>query len=660
VKKEFSISPWRKEVFLHSLLLSVLVPLVVFLFVTVVQLGLYDKLSDVSFLDFAFQARGQLRGDSRIVIINIGAVPAPRGDIAKAIEVVKRCQPSVIGLDILLDQANGSTEDIRLSEAMKGMVPIVVPSGPDSSFPYSLFLHPNVYLGFADLRLGGDRVVRRFVSAYRHDSQWRPSFAAELAVLAGEPIFTRFPCNKDYLINFAGNEQSFSHFHLSDIIEYENLFGDDLPDEVISIFKGKIILFGYFADELTTYPILSDLYLTPVTPLFSRSIVNGMYGVIIHANILNTMLTGQKIIEVKNYWGVGIAVVLVFANIFGRYSFLRFPRRRRRLIFLSIYLTELLVLLSFPIFVFYFFDIHVGLSVPLLSLLIFPRAESWYHRFVDNLGIPIRRLMLKKFPAFVSQPYFAIFEASSLRDRLNAALHAGSILHPFAQFLLSNETVETYSRSRFTPRRGNANERLKRAYSHLQNVLSSLRSFVVLQTRLREAATEFLLGEGAFYEKLNDANFSDDSSSLLRRVTETSMAALPVLEYDIRYEHHFLELSSAVKRVVRELRPFFREARCEAAKTINTSSSKERLVYFLSKNGKKTDLFPFVIVRRCQVHREDEFFVLGHQWELGSEWEFDGSIYLGPQASCFFLGKISSFERLSTLQNEQHGRENHA
>gem|GEM_PF-2657705 len=641
MKKEFSISPWRKEVFLHSLLLSVLVPLVVFLFVTMVRLGLYDKLSDVSFLDFAFQARGQLRGDSRIVIINIGAVPAPRADIARAIEVVKRCHPSVIGLDILLDQANASTEDIRLSEAMKGMVPIVVPSGPDSSFPNSLFLHPNVYLGFADLRLGGDRVVRRFVSAYRHDSQWRPSFAAELAVLAGEPIFTRFPCNKDYLINFAGNEQSFSHFHLSDIIEYENLFGDDLPDEVISIFKGKIILFGYFADEFTSYPIVSDLYLTPITPLFSRSITNGMYGVVIHANILHTMLTGQKITEVKNYWGVGAAFILVFSNLFGRYSLVRVPRGRRRLIFLSVYITELVVLLVFPIFAFYFFDVHIALSVPLLSLVIFPRAEGWYYRFVDNLGIPIRRLALKRFPSFVSRPYLAVFEASLLRDRLNAALHIASILHPFVEFLLSNETEEPYSRFRFMLRRDNAKERLKRAHSHLENVLSSLRSFVVLQSRLREAGKEFLLGEGAVYEKLSQPNFSDDSSSLLRRVTETSVAALPVREFDIRYENQFLELFAAVKRVLRELRPFFREARSEAAETIDTSISRERLVRLLSKNGKKTELFPFVIVRTCQVHGEEEFFVLSRQWELSGEGEFDGSSYLGPQVGCFFLGKIS-------------------
>ncbi|MGB9774215.1 MAG: CHASE2 domain-containing protein [Bacteroidota bacterium] len=660
MKKEFSISPWRKEVLLHSLLLSVLVPLVIFLFVTMVRLGLYNKLSDVSFLDFAFQARGQLRGDNRIVIINIGAVPARRGDIAKAIKVVKRCQPSVIGLDILLDQANGSTEDIRLSEAMEGAVPIVVPSGPDSSFPNSLFLHPNVYFGFADLRLGGDRVVRRFVSAYQHDSQWQPSFAAELAALAGEPIFSQFRPNKDYLINFVGNEQSFSHFHLSDIIEYGNLFRDKLPDEIISIFKRKIILFGYFADELTSYPILSDLYLTPITPLFSRSVTNGMYGVIIHANILNTMLTGRKIIEVKSYWGVGVAVVLVFANLFGRYSFLRIPRRRRRLIFLGVYLTELLVLLGFPIFVFYFFDIHVAVSVPLLSLLILPRAEGWYYRFVDNTGIPIRRLSLKKFPSFLSRPYIAVFEASLLRDRLNAALHIGSILRPFARFLLSDETAVPHSESRFMLRSGNARKSLQEALSHLENVLSRLGSLIILQSRLREAGKEFLLAHSSLDEKLDEPNFSDDSSSLPRRLTETSMAALPVREYDIRYENYFLELFSAVKRVVRELRPVLREARCEVVRAVTTSSSKDPRIYLVYKNGKMAELFPFVIVRRCQVHGEKELFVLSHEWQLDSEWEFDGSSYLGPQVGCFFLGKISSFENISTSQNEQHGREGHA
>ena len=649
----FSMRPWRKEVLRHSILLSILVPLVVFVVLTSVPFGVFGTLSDLSILDFAYQLRGEQRANPLIVLVSIGTVPAPRGDIATALNIVKRFRPAAIGIDVLLDRADSSRTDAGLREALRGDVPIVLPSviGKTKVRPHPSFLHPNVHLGFVDLNLMGDSVIRRFYAAREVDGQVFQSFASQLATLSGNPAGDEFPGAQDYQINYAGDYGRFLNFDLSDILAYEDISTEN--EDVASMFRGKVLLFGYFfisGRSEDRYPVLTDIYLTPLSPLLAQALKNsGMYGVVVHANILNTLIGHRKIIEVGGgFWELGASFVLIFANVMGRYSFTRLSPRKRRSIFTAALLIEVATLLIIPVLLFLFSDIHVRLSVPLISLIILPRAEGWYYRYADNVAIPFRRFSFRKFPEFILRPYLAVFESSSLRDRLGAVLNVGSILVRFTEFLFLVEAGGGPRKGVPAARPWREDEKLNGSVLRLKSDLRHFVPLMYLHQKIRELGKECSLVDRALETELSDGGFSDDSTSVLKHFTNTSLLMFPVREHDVRYENYFLGLVSAVNEVIRRLRPYTTGMECGF--TGSTGHNGEMgpggfadgsldggPVRLHCRDGSEYSLSPFVVVRRCQVHLREEYFVLNGTWRAESNVQIHEINYLGPQPGCFFV-----------------------
>jgi CHASE2 domain-containing sensor protein len=647
-----SNSVLTKEVFFHSLLIAVLVPCFVLGVILAIQVGFYDQLSYAKFIDFGYQARGIRNANPSIVLVNLGSLPVQRNELAQAIEIAVACKARAIGVDVMLDTTSGSKQDTLLSDALRGTVPVVlVDKAEDDSIvePNSLFIHPNVSTGYAHVQFRMDEVVRWFRTGTLVKGAFHPSFSAQLAQVAGFHIDAEFESGKDYLINYAGDCKSFgSSMRTKDLAE---LSRTGSSKAIETFLQGKIILFGYYADEYTAYPIFTDIHLTPLSSL-TRLPDGRMYGVEVHANILNTLIGNKKISELPKVWALTLAMVIVLANLLGRSLLASRTDPPRRYVFWLIFGIEFLVLVSLPIMAFYYGDVQLDFSIPIISLLLFPKAEGLYYRFIDNLSLPFRRVFLRRLPPFIADPYFQIYQASSLRDRVSAALNLISILPHITDFLASSALAKGDRILRLLASMKKLRERVERSDPLMQ-----------IHRRLREVGIEFVSNSrNGSRNGERRSQLLHDSTSFVRHSGEFALSFTPIQESDIRYEHLFLELQAAIKSVIADLRSLFSTLSWEmvpigeapGSSIVEKNSSRtSNHIRLIREDGTYLDLFPFVIEAHCQFHNRNELFVSEKSWTLPLHHDITAQAYLGPSPACFFLIEITGTDESFHEQPER-------
>jgi CHASE2 domain-containing sensor protein len=641
----------NKVVITHSFVLASLLPLFVLVLLLLVQESLYGVLSYSRFLDLGYQSRGLRAASNAIMLINIEQLPVSRARLAEAIEIVKQCSPRVIGLDIVLDRAQNSKEDTLLSNALRGDTPVVVACELDAERvvpPNRVFQYGNVSSGYSELMVGRDGVVRRFQPSREVRGSTYLAFALQIAKVAGFAVDSCFPSGKDYLINYAGDDQSFNTIRLTQILHQD-------PENVKSVLRGKLILFGYFADDSTRYPVFADLHPTPLSSNLTRFPQGRMYGSVIHANILDTVIGKRKIIEIGRYWGIVICFSITFINLLVKNVVAQKQGRIWRGLFWGTIVLEFFVLASLPFLLFFYHDVQVDLSIPLIALILFPRAEAWYYRFVDNLGIPVRRMMLRRLPSFLMRPYLEVYRASSLQQRMSAALHFSRMLRPLVDFLvnaLAQGNGSDASSNEIEVRMGD----LQSSSHGLENTLSRVRTLMAIEQRFHQVKTESILRTHRGAEPdVNREETLAEINDLDRHTASLTFPSVALTNGEAGSETFFLELLSGINRVQFALHRLLEEMRCQeivsdadtVEKMDHLSSEKaagqlEAHVTLVPKVGRPIDLFPNVLFRRCLFHRQREFFVFTKQWE-SNKFSDSSADYRGPEASCFFeaLGRES-------------------
>jgi signal transduction histidine kinase/CHASE2 domain-containing sensor protein len=270
------------------------------------------------FYDLFFRFRGPREPSKQIVIISIdqktlgqfGRWPFPRRVYASLLNRLKEAK--IVALDIVM--AEPSEDDALLGQAIKDHGRVVLPllvedrlllTGPAPS------LSP-VRTGHVHLEPGIDGVVREVYHTLIHQGKPISSFSSIIFETAsGKKLRRKILENSsgppDKLIqlnrmniNFSGGPGSFERLSLSDVLtgQYRSSF-----------FKGKICLVGATASGV------GDAFQTP----FSED-RNGMPGVEVHANILNTLLLDQAVTITPAWcrWLSGFFLMLI--------SFLAFLR----------------------------------------------------------------------------------------------------------------------------------------------------------------------------------------------------------------------------------------------------------------------------------------------------------------------------------------------
>ena len=247
-----------------------------------------------------FALRGPLTPKAPVVIVTIDEDsfaelnmpwPWPRALHGKLIDVVSRGKPAVIALDILFlePSARGPGDDQSLARAIRRSGKVVLAAGlsevresgwikekRDLNPPLPLLREGAAAWGPVNIITDRDAFVRRARLTLDFQGKEWAGFDLDiyrLAKAAGIPA-APLPASPEFLINYAGPPGAFPR------VAYSRVVSGEVPPE---IFEGQIVLVG------ATTQILHDVFPTPFAPLRT------MPGVAIHANILNTLLSGIPI-----------------------------------------------------------------------------------------------------------------------------------------------------------------------------------------------------------------------------------------------------------------------------------------------------------------------------------------------------------------------------
>ncbi|MGE5498134.1 MAG: CHASE2 domain-containing protein [Syntrophothermus sp.] len=258
-----------------------------------------NSISSFDIYDLVFSKfRGIQPADTNIVLVNIGRLD--REGIGRQLDIISRCSPSAVGLDILFIGKKEKREDSVLLGAVRGCRNLVLASrlgrynsGKDT---YEELITSDL-IGGEDLRYGfsnlpdedeeGFRTVRRY-RPFTHYREWPEySFAFILADKFSTIMADRLTERRSdkEIINFRGNLNSF-YF----IDTYDLFTGRYRPD----IFKNKIVLMGFMGEDIRTQTF-EDMYFTPLNEHYTGRSLPDMYGVVIHANIISMILNGSYI-----------------------------------------------------------------------------------------------------------------------------------------------------------------------------------------------------------------------------------------------------------------------------------------------------------------------------------------------------------------------------
>jgi len=273
-----------------------------------------EALADFQLTDIVFSKfRDPQPPDSNIVIVNIGRLS--RADIARVIERVAAAGPAVIGIDAFFRSLKEPRGDSALAAALQrhGQRVVLVHELADydpatSRFGSVLTSHPNfnrwVTNGYANVTNdpASPKTIRSISPIQQVGERQVPAFALALVQRYDSTAARR--CldrgNAQEVINWRGNHANFFFVDTTAVLD---------TTQSLALLRGKIVLMA-FIDVIERHRSLEDIYFTPTNDRYAGKTFPDMYGIVIHANMISMMLTGQYIDHMPDWLGILLAIVL--------------------------------------------------------------------------------------------------------------------------------------------------------------------------------------------------------------------------------------------------------------------------------------------------------------------------------------------------------------
>lgn len=357
------------------------------------------------------------QGDTNIVIVNIGE--QPRGVVGMMVNIVNEASPKIIGIDAIFRGRRPDTlGDMLLSEAIKNSGKVILASkfiynnGNEVGLQTSHELFSDVAYknSFVNLVTDGTddvakyKTSRQFYPKKEFNGNQMHFFALDLVEKIAPEKAQKFLSreNEQEYINYVGNIGSLGDTTKHTIPKFTSIDFQDVLQRNFdpSLFKDKIVLMGFLGRVIGEEDI-EDIFYSPLNDKYVGKSNPDMFGVVIHANVINMLMTENYINQVPTYLKVILAVMICYLAVFILYVvFLAFPLlygTLSKIVQFVLWIAVLFVIIG----VFYNYKLKYDADLAVVTVLLAGDMVEIYHELVLPTVMKLYRLIFVKSRRFV-------------------------------------------------------------------------------------------------------------------------------------------------------------------------------------------------------------------------------------------------------------------
>jgi CHASE2 domain-containing sensor protein len=360
-----------------------------------------DALGDFDITDIVFsQFREAPIAEEDILLVNISSLD--RAGIAGMVEIINEHNPKVIGIDSFFDYPKEDTlGDMLLHDALAKvenlvlvtkLVPNLETNTVDSvhrSWEYfDQYSDPAYATLITDASEQDDlKQCRSFHPQWEVNGERQVAFGVKLASYLDSAAAEEF-LERGYeeeLVNFKGNVMDFGATKFGTAffaLDWMDVYNQNFFPELIT---DKIVMFCYLGEELGDRKSFEDKFITPLNAQYAGRTLPDMYGGVIHANIISSILNRDYVNYMSEVQSYIIGVLLCLVNVLAfTYIYKRLPRWYDGITKL-IQLLELAILYIIMIQVFNLYNLKLDLGFGMIAVALAGDSLEVYHGVVKNI-----------------------------------------------------------------------------------------------------------------------------------------------------------------------------------------------------------------------------------------------------------------------------------
>lgn len=332
--------------------------------------------------------REEQKADTNIVLVNLGNLS--RNKIAEQIKLINKYKPRVIGIDAIFEEAKDSAGDSILEDAFSSTKNLVLVSklsdfNDDNklfdSIKYSIpkFIYHSSN-GFANLPNDDEvnfRTIREFRPYAIVMNKTAAAFSCKIVQLSDSAAYSNLKKrnNETERINFVGNYEKFYYLDAEQLFDEKNN---------LNFIKDKIVLLGFMGLDLNT-KTFEDVYFTPLNERYAGKSFPDMYGVVIHANIISMILSGNYITELPKWLSIVISFFICYINVYTIYNIRKKYKDWFGTYSKTYILIQSLLLLIIGVLLLHYFNFRFNITLILAALVITSTVNDIYQHYIIKL-----------------------------------------------------------------------------------------------------------------------------------------------------------------------------------------------------------------------------------------------------------------------------------
>jgi len=296
-----------KDTILCTLLSFILVALFSLFVVNMSFFNPFVKaIKDFSLLDVYYAENFGNNNTINTDIILVNIEHRDRFEISQLLEEVINNHPKVVAVDMIFKAEKDAFSDSLLANSLQNekIIQAYIIDSESNMYNHQKFRNNNE--GFVNLNFENqESVIREFSGVHNKEHvSWNVKVAKQAL---GDSLWKKRNYNRQLknntTIKYHGNYESFLYFSFEEFMQNSNK----------EIIKDKIVLLGYLGDPTGNIFDVEDKHFTPLNKVTAGKSIPDMFGLVVHANIINMFVNNDFLFRISNFW---IGFITLICNFF--------------------------------------------------------------------------------------------------------------------------------------------------------------------------------------------------------------------------------------------------------------------------------------------------------------------------------------------------------